>query len=410
MCPTSFVFHTAARQQIRLHRLNSEIFTIPFYGRTSCKVNVDQNPFSSMNCLVAHPLMKLILQTFPNLIDIERPLLQDLEITESLLESLETPKSSLLTIRSPWEIYFLGTGAAVPSKYRNVSSILLRLGSSPSSYLMLDCGEGTYGTLFRRFGMEQRDQILSQLRAIWISHIHADHHLGLIRILTEHRKLQSNTDKIPCTLLIIGPSFLLRWLLDYSANVERLYFQFVDSANLTEINSELQRHLSLFLGLSQFLAVPVIHCQQSYALVMQFSMFKLVYSGDTRPCEELVEAGKNCTVLIHEATFEDSLLSEALIKSHSTIREAIEIGIRMNAFRIILSHFSQRYPKIPHFDSEYYERVILAFDLMTLRHEHLEISSKLLSSLYLLLAEEEEKQQLLEMDEVDLEEMKDDDF
>ena len=52
--------------------------------------------------------------------------------------------------REDMEIVFLGTGAAIPSKYRNVTGIHLNrfgLGS-----LLLDCGEGTWGQLVRRYG------------------------------------------------------------------------------------------------------------------------------------------------------------------------------------------------------------------------------------------------------------------
>jgi ribonuclease BN (tRNA processing enzyme) len=75
--------------------------------------------------------------------------------------------------------------------------------------------------------------------------------------------------------------------------------------------------------------------------------FKLVYSGDTRPCDLLSIIGYNATILIHEATFEDSKSIEAMNKKHSTISEAMKISRDMNAYRTILTHFSQRYPSIP---------------------------------------------------------------
>ena len=46
--------------------------------------------------------------------------------------------------------------------------------------LLLDCGEGTYGQLVRRYG-GATGAVLAGLRLIWISHIHADHHAGLAR-------------------------------------------------------------------------------------------------------------------------------------------------------------------------------------------------------------------------------------
>ena len=50
---------------------------------------------------------------------------------------------------------------------------------------------------------------------------------------------------------------------------------------------------------------------------------------------------------MHEATFDDDLRSEAVAKKHSTTSEAIGIGAAMGARRVILTHFSQRYQKIP---------------------------------------------------------------
>lgn len=65
------------------------------------------------------------------------------------------------------------------------------------------------------------------------------------------------------------------------------------------------------------------------------------------PCEELVTIGMNSDVLIHEATMEDELEDEAKLKMHSTTTQAIEIGKQMKAKFVILTHFSQRYAKIP---------------------------------------------------------------
>ena len=74
--------------------------------------------------------------------------------------------------------------------------------------------------------------------------------------------------------------------------------------------------------------------------------WKLVYSGDTRPCPALTAASKNATVLIHEATFENGMLEDALKKRHSMTSEAVQTGLDARAYRTILTHFSQRYPKV----------------------------------------------------------------
>lgn len=52
------------------------------------------------------------------------------------------------------------------------------------------------------------------------------------------------------------------------------------------------------------------------------------YSGDTMPSNQLVEAGADATLLIHEATMGDEEEEQAKIKAHSTFGQAVEIGRR----------------------------------------------------------------------------------
>lgn len=80
------------------------------------------------------------------------------------------------------------------------------------------------------------------------------------------------------------------------------------------------------------------------------SSFKFSYSGDCRPSAHFASIGKDSTVLIHEATFDDELQGEAMAKKHSTISEAVAVGVAMRAKRILLTHFSQRYAKLPKVD------------------------------------------------------------
>lgn len=79
------------------------------------------------------------------------------------------------------EIICLGTGSASPSKYRNVSATLLRV-PGRGSYL-LDCGENTLGQLKRIYTPPQLAEVLRDLKLIWISHLHADHHLGTASVI-----------------------------------------------------------------------------------------------------------------------------------------------------------------------------------------------------------------------------------
>ncbi|CAM9398338.1 unnamed protein product [Choristocarpus tenellus] len=116
------------------------------------------------------------------------------------------------------------------------------------------------------------------------------------------------------------------------------------------------------------ISVPVVHCYESYGLVLQplRGAAKLVYSGDTRPCNQLVVAGAGASLLVHEATFDDSMQQHAFSKMHSTTSEALEVGRRMGAHKVVLTHFSQRYPKVPVLKAEETGKLCVAFDGMVL--------------------------------------------
>ena len=54
-------------------------------------------------------------------------------------------------------VTMLGTGSSVPSKYRNVTRILVE--TEPDSCILLDCGEGTFGQMVRLFGLDRTRQV-----------------------------------------------------------------------------------------------------------------------------------------------------------------------------------------------------------------------------------------------------------
>lgn len=102
------------------------------------------------------------------------------------------------------------------------------------------------------------------------------------------------------------------------------------------------------LSISEIATCKAIHCPNAFSVSIAFSEpeFKISYSGDTRPNAQFAQIGFLSDVLIHEATMEDDLLAEAIKKKHSTFAEALSIADQMCASNVILTHFSQRYPKI----------------------------------------------------------------
>ncbi len=106
--------------------------------------------------------------------------------------------------------------------------------------------------------------------------------------------------------------------------------------------------MQLATGLTDIQTCFVSHCFAAQAISITFSSgFKFSHSGDCRPSQNFAAIGKGSTVLLHEATFDDEMKVDAIAKKHSTTSEAIGVGVAMGARRILLTHFSQRYNKIP---------------------------------------------------------------
>lgn len=104
--------------------------------------------------------------------------------------------------------------------------------------------------------------------------------------------------------------------------------------------------------MTAFKACLVPHCQGSFGVSMTFvDGPKIAYSGDCRPSKAFAGIGKDADLLIHEATFDDSMRGDALAKRHSTTSEALGVGMLMRARNVLLTHFSQRYTYIPDFDT-----------------------------------------------------------
>ncbi|XP_033629900.1 zinc phosphodiesterase ELAC protein 2-like isoform X1 [Asterias rubens] len=292
---------------------------------------------------------------------------------EELVNQLEQ-RPSVETAKYP-ELVFFGTGSAMPNKERNVTGILLNVSQKQS--MILDCGEGTFGQLQRFYG-DRTDNVLANLQSIFVSHIHADHHGGLMQILREWRRVKMERGDINRDLILVGPKRMLIWLNNYHTSCESFIQQmrFVELQSLSgklEDSSRHEQSLLARLDLTEYKTVPVPHCFNSHGLVIKHKDgWKLVYSGDCMPSHNLIHAGKDADVLIHEATLEDGLDAEAVKKRHSMISQAIDVGQKMDAKFILLTHFSQRYPKIPFFNEEFSHRVGLAFDNMRVSFSELD--------------------------------------
>ncbi|KAF5288455.1 hypothetical protein FQR65_LT02107 [Abscondita terminalis] len=314
------------------------------------------------------------------------------KLRETLREKIHT-----LRVRAYPKFLFLGTGSCIPNKTRNTSGILYQ--PSEGTNILLDCGEGTYGQLIRFYGPETTKEVLCNLRAIFISHLHADHHIGLIGVLQGRHKALTETNKVTAQkILLLAPRQIMTWLKFYDEYFEAIAHEFELVPNDELIFDEqtlfegTKVRLYYRLGMTEIGTTPVRHCPNAFGVAFTSrDGHKICYSGDTMPSENLINLGNRCDLLIHEATMEDELEVEAVAKMHSTTSQAIEVGKNMNAKYIILTHFSQRYAKLPRFNENFNESVGIAFDNMQVRLDELPVLPLLYPALRVMFAEQYEE-------------------
>ncbi|KAG9246398.1 hypothetical protein BJ878DRAFT_417060 [Calycina marina] len=379
-CPNNLSMHAAAEAAINLHLIDEERFPIPVHSNASTRkpsaiydvARVGKTIQLAPAVEVNDDNIKPYLDTGKSVLD------RDIEVADLAKEALgkitDAEYLEQLTRRQEdipsrdAEVITLGTGSALPSKYRNVSATLLHV-PGYGSYLF-DCGENTLGQLKRVLGPELPD-VLRDLKAIWISHLHADHHLGTAAVVKAwHKETQNDPSTKDNKLIIASDRDMLLWLQEYAEvddyGYNRLNTIAFGGHEASDFRYRFSSKEEKTYGLSCIQSCYVKHCRSAMAVVFDFpNGFRVAYSGDCRPSDYFARIGEDATLLIHEATFDDELRTDALAKNHSTTSEAMTVGLNMNARRILLTHFSQRYQKIPVLGENNRDQVaIVAFDYM----------------------------------------------
>lgn len=121
-------------------------------------------------------------------------------------------------------------------------------------------------------------------------------------------------------------------------------------------------------------SIEVDHCPESYAcLIVAKNSFhcgsdRIIYSGDTRPCQNFVNYAQGSALVIHEATLGVGLEEDACRKKHTTTLEAMQLLDQIQPWRSVFTHFSGRYVKVAEVIPDHTaKKVVIAFDHMRLK-------------------------------------------
>ena len=271
-------------------------------------------------------------------------------------------------------IIFLGTSGSWPTVKRNVTSIAIKRGSN---VILFDCGEGTQ----RQF--QKSNLSYMQINEIFITHFHGDHFLGLPGLIQTmelndrekpiHIYGPEGIKKLVSQLLSLGyfrPSYKIISqevkdgdVLDFDDykisalkvihNVPSLAFCLEENKRPGKFNKPKALKLDIPEGplFSKLQRGQSITLKNGKKVTPQMVLGpsrkgrKIVFSGDTRPYDKMIEFSKNADVLIHEATFDSELEDMSMDYGHTTAHQAAEIAKKANVERLFLTHISPRYLK-----------------------------------------------------------------
>lgn len=271
----------------------------------------------------------------------------------------------------------LGTSSGKPTLKRGLSALAV---VCEREWFLFDCGEGTQMQIARA-GLSP-----SRLTAIFITHLHGDHFNGLAGLLGT-----MGLDRRAQELTLVGPAGI-REYLDTLARLKTLYVEYplivreFSSINqLTAVYEGLDSRVSahaldhrvfaLGYRIEGFPKPGRFNLDRARELgVPEGPMFGVLQSGssvkledgrvvepgeilgperagksvayclDTRPCASSIELARGVDLLIHEATYTEDLSDEARRYGHSTAAQAAGTALQAEARRLLITHFSTRYP------------------------------------------------------------------
>jgi len=271
------------------------------------------------------------------------------------------------------ELTFLGTTASIPTFERNHPGIYLKYISQDEHCFLFDCGEGTQKQIFKS-GLN-----FMRIDNVFITHWHADHFAGLFGLIET-----MSLEKREKPLFIYGPEAEKFVKIILNLGYGRKPFEIIQK----DVGFRGSKIETVFDSSEyQVLSIPVSHGipAVAYAFVEKdrikidkkkalklglpkrgaifqklkdngYAVYKgnrieladvsviekgkrVVYSGDTESCKNLIEIAKNSDAFIIDCTYFENITE----RHHINLEQAIKIGEEANTKKLVLTHISRRY-------------------------------------------------------------------
>jgi ribonuclease Z len=273
-----------------------------------------------------------------------------------------------------FEVTILGSSSATPIFNRNPSSQALNINDH---LYLVDCGEGTQQQMLR-FDVKP-----GKIDHIFISHLHGDHYLGLVGLLSSmHLNGRTKALKMFCPpdlkeiidIQLKYSETTLQFEIDYYFTNPNQPETILDNPDVTVESIPLDHRIActgfLFRQKKRLrklikdkvaeLDIPV----EYYSAIKKGADYTApdgtvyrnaditlnpespktyAYCSDTQYNENYFKQISNADMLYHEATFMNNMLSRAKITHHTTALQAAEIALITNAKKLLIGHFSARY-------------------------------------------------------------------
>lgn len=275
------------------------------------------------------------------------------------------------------DVFFLGTGAGMPAKLRNVTSIALKLLEERGTIWLFDAGEATQHQILHTSIKPRR------IEKIFITHLHGDHIYGLPGLLSS-RSFQGGETEVT----LYGPKGIEEYI-KVSLSISQTYLKYplkiveikdgivFDDDQFSVEARRLDHGISSYgyrivekdkpgmlladklkeAGIQPGPIYKKIKNGESVILddgrVIDSSQFLgpvqkgrvVTVLGDTRFCENAVDLAKAADLLIHEATFAKEEEKLAYDYFHSTTVQAAEIAKQAGCKALCMTHISSRYDR-----------------------------------------------------------------